>query len=129
MKSFDETTECETADDVVTSIAMAVDEAAQRHTDITWDGIGAYEFQGQRCNDRGNEVVEFNGFVLALDISKFNARELTKLHDAAELESSGTTSFVVDESDKEYSVDWKAKWRCFLTQDGKDFSIYEITQD
>lgn len=104
-------------------------EEAPDHARVENDGIGPYEFWGQKCFDPGKNYVEFDGFTIA-----FDATGVTFTEDDYTTETvTGTATIRGDENAAHLGDEPEFMWRCefdgIKTIDGRTYIMYWCKQD
>ena len=113
------------------AVEDAVEELAAGHCRTEWDGIGPYEFWGQRCNDRGRERVEFDGFTLAILLNR-RLRACVGLldvdADAGEMFGTEFGGKLPDEA-RGCHERWAATFDRMMFDAAGAWAVYEVTGD
>ena len=89
------------------------------------DGIGAYEFWGQKCYDKGTDYITFNGLELVYDVTALQLSD----EDKENLPIASGIAHVAlgDEyNEVESDIHWTAKGKVFVEGD-KTFLLYSVT--
>jgi len=116
----------ESFDNIEETVKNNVCEMIEDHCVIENDGIGSYEFWGQKCVDKGNEYVVFEGLTLEYDVTKLALTE----EQSENLPSvSGCDQVTLNASEYSDGVQADINWTAtgsLKQKDNKTFLVYEV---
>lgn len=104
-----------------------VNDVADDYSRVESDGIGFYEYAGQRCYDAGSDWLEFTGFALAVRLNAAILAEIAADPESEPTEIVGTFSGQLPDGFGE--ARWEA--RPLSVEEGAEgtWAIYEVEEE